>query len=59
MSWSEELANQVGCSKGNVYRVAKLLGRRPTVSDMLKRKEKRGRPLKYVETMTDNEKGDK
>lgn len=58
MSWSEELANQVGCSKGNVYRVAKLLGRRPTVEDMRKSGEKKGRPLKYVET-TANEKGDK
>ena len=56
MSWSDELAKQVGCSRGNVYRVAKKLGQRPTVDDMHKSGEKKGRPLKYVEN---DKKGDR
>lgn len=49
MSWSDELAKKAGCSRTIVYRIAKMLGRRPTVEELVNRKHKIGRPLKYVE----------
>lgn len=42
-----DIAKQVGCSRSWVYKIAKQLGRLPTVQEMLDKKNKRGRPKKY------------
>ena len=45
----KEIAKQANCSINWVYKVAKELGRLPTVEEILKRKGKCGRPPKNFE----------
>jgi hypothetical protein len=43
----KDIAKRVGCTTSWVYKVAKQLGRLPTVEEMLNKKGKSGRPRKY------------
>lgn len=43
----KELAEKANVTERRVYQLAKKLGRMPTVSEILERKGKRGRPKKY------------
>jgi predicted transcriptional regulator len=45
----KELAKTVGRSESWVYRIARRLGRIPTIKEIEERKDKRGRPKKYKE----------
>lgn len=45
----KELTEECGCSKQWAYKVAKRLGRVPTVAEMNALKEKKGRPPKYLQ----------
>ena len=45
----KELAEATNCSVARIYQLAKQLGRKPTVEEVLQRKGKSGRPAKYFE----------
>lgn len=44
---AKEIAEKAGCSIAWVYKLAKELGRYPTVDEIKERKGKIGRPKKY------------
>lgn len=44
---AKEIAENAKCSLAWVYKLAKKLKRLPTVDEIIERKNKRGRPLKY------------
>lgn len=50
-----QIAEQCGCSRQWVYRLAKRLGRLPTVSEVKERKGKYGRPSKYGGVVRNND----
>lgn len=43
----KELAEKTNLSQSRIYQIAKKLGRLPTIEEVEKQKEKRGRPKKY------------
>lgn len=43
----KELAKAANCSQARVYQMARTLGRKPTVDELLQRKGKCGRPAMY------------
>lgn len=47
-----EIAEQSRLSERRIYQIAKQLGRMPTLEEVEKRKEKRGRPNKYGNSKT-------
>lgn len=51
----KEIAEKANCSIVWVYKIAKTLGRLPTVEEVLAKKGKRGRPLKYKGGVGKNE----
>lgn len=46
----KELAKAANCSVARVYQVAQILGRKPTLEEILERKGKRGRPAKHFQS---------
>lgn len=44
---AKEIAAKAECSVSRVYQLAKILGRLPTVEEVVQRKRKVGRPTKY------------
>lgn len=43
-----EIAKKCNCSKGWIYALRKQLGRLPSVEEVMERKGKHGRPIKYT-----------
>ena len=45
---AKEIAKSANCSLGWVYKLAKKLNRLPTVEEITERRNKKGRPPKYL-----------